>query len=128
MTDMSDNELIEFAAKAVGIKGEWMRDTAFIQDRYSFNVPYDNHGVMTSVEWNPLREDSDAMRLAINLGMNLMMLPASLKNGFCTVGVGFSNDSGNPRITISENYNLGPYKAVRRAIVRAAAEIGRKMP
>lgn len=82
---------------------------------------------MTSVEWNPLREDSDAMRLAINLGMNLMMLPASLKNGFCTVGVGFSNDSGNPRITISENYNLGPYKAVRRAIVRAAAEIGRSV-
>ena len=127
---MTDQELIELAAKAVGIKGEWVRDTAFIQARYSFNVPYDNHGMMTSIEWNPLREDSDAMRLAINLGMNLMMLPASLKNGFCTVGVGvgFSNESGSPRITISENYNQGPYKAVRRAIVRAAAEIGRKMP
>lgn len=125
---MTDQELIELAAKAVGIKGEWVRDTAFIQARYSFNVPYDNHGMMTSIEWNPLREDSDAMRLAINLGMNLMMLPASLKYGFCTVGVGFSNESGSPRITISENYNQGPYKAVRRAIVRAAAEIGRKMP
>lgn len=125
---MTDQELIELAAKAVGIKGEWVRDTAFIQARYSFNVPYDNHGIMTSIEWNPLREDSDAMRLAINLGMNLMMLPASLKNGFCTVGAGFSNESGSPRITISENYNQGPYKAVRRAIVRAAAEIGRKMP
>jgi hypothetical protein len=125
---VTDQELIELAAKEVGIKGEWVRDTAFIQARYSFNVPYDNHGMMTSIEWNPLREDSDAMRLAINLGMNLMMLPASLKNGFCTVGVGFSNESGSPRITISENYNLGPYKAVRRAIVRAAAEIGRKMP
>lgn len=125
---MTDQELIELAAKAVGIKGEWVRDTAFIQARYSFNVPYDNHGMMTSIEWNPLREDSDAMRLAINLGMNLMMLPASLKNGFCAVGVGFSNESGSPRITISENYNQGPYKAVRRAIVRAAAEIGRKMP
>ena len=125
---MTDQELIELAAKTVGIKGEWVRDTAFIQARYSFNVPYDNHGMMTSIEWNPLREDSDAMRLAINLGMNLMMLPASLKNGFCTVGVGFSNESYSPRITISENYNQGPYKAVRRAIVRAAAEIGRKMP
>ena len=125
---MTDQELIELAAKTVGIKGEWVRDTAFIQARYSFNVPYDNHGMMTSIEWNPLREDSDAMRLAINLGMNLMMLPASLKNGFCTVGVGFSNESCSPRITISENYNQGPYKAVRRAIVRAAAEIGRKMP
>ena len=83
---MSDNELIELAAKAVGIKGEWVRDTAFIQDRYSFNVPYDNQGVMTSVEWNPLREDSDAMRLAINLGMNLMMLPANLKYGFSQLG------------------------------------------
>ena len=123
MTDMSDNELIELAAQAVGIKGEWVRDTAFIQDRYSFNVPYNNHGMMTSVEWNPLREDSDAMRLAINLGMNLMILPANLKYGFCTIGIGFNNE-----ITISENYNQGPYKAVRRAIVRAAAEIGRKMP
>jgi len=60
---------------------------------------YDEH----YVPWNPLDDDGDALRLAVKLKM------------WTHSGMGcFQNE-------------LDPYAATRRAIVRAAAEIGRKM-
>jgi hypothetical protein len=54
-------------------------------------------------EWNPLDDDGDALRLAVKLKM------------WTHSGMGcFQNE-------------LDPYAATRRAIVRAAAEIGRNM-
>ncbi len=102
---MTDRELLELAAKAAGIVGKWERDKAYVQDRYYFNVPYDNHNMLTGFEWNPLTDDGDALRLAVKLGI-------------------FS-DTG---MTFQFMESVGDSAATRRAIVRAAAEIGEAMP
>ena len=128
---MTDQELIELAAKAVGIKGEWVRDTAFIQARYSFNVPYDNHGMMTSIEWNPLREDSDAFRLMLALGLRyeyFSLDPFELSGQpVCVIAWAPGGERNRLIRTLTETGDEA-HAVARRAIVRAAAEIGRKMP
>lgn len=97
---MTDQELIEFAAKAVGIKGTWQRDTNFIQERYQFEIPYSNQNMMTGVVWNPLNDDGDAFRLAAKLGIDVIWNKAP-------------------------NSSYAEYLAIaRRAIVKAAAKIG----
>ena len=73
----TDKELIELAAKAAGIEGEWQRDTNFVQERYRFVVPYNNQGMMTGLEWNPLREDGDALRLAVKLQLEIRPGPGA---------------------------------------------------
>jgi len=60
-------------------------------------------------EWNPLTDDGDALRLAVKLVLGIR---------FYIDGVG-----------VGESYemnNADPQAATRRAIVRAAAEIGRE--
>ena len=99
---MTDRELLELAAKAAEIKiGDWYDSSnAFVacQDR-----PW----------WNPLTDDGDALRLAVKLELNLYLAEESTQV-----------DS----ITTHEEISKGdPYAATRRAIVRAAAEIGKEM-
>jgi len=62
--------------------------------------------------WNPLTDDGDALRLAVKLKMAVSV---------CTdYTVMLSCET-------RENHGTDPYAATRRAIVRAAAEIGRTM-
>ena len=61
--------------------------------------------------WNPLTDDGDALRLAVRLELNI--LP------------GVAQD-GEGRIIVDKT--VDPLADTRRAIVRAAAEIGRQMP
>ena len=56
-------------------------------------------------DWNPLTDDGDSLRLAVKLKL--------------WTHSGMGNFSGN---------TVDPYAATRRAITRAAAEIGRAMP
>ena len=109
----TDSELIELAAKAAGIEGEWQRDTNFEQGRYRFVVSYNNQGMMTSLEWNPLREDGDALRLAVKLQLEIRPGPGA---------VSVSNVCYNESLSFVW-YNGDPQKATRRAIVMAAAKI-----
>lgn len=110
----TDRELIEFAAKAAGIVGSWERDTAYRQERYYFNVPYDCQNMLSGFEWNPLQSDTEALRLVVKLGLHLT-----------------NSDTDAWATTISvtaiEPLKDDPYTATRRAIVRAAAEIGKAM-
>ena len=104
---MKDRELLENAAKAVGIEhyGE-----------------YNAHAGLktTGGWWNPLTDDGDALRLAVKLRITLHIdtsiteaqwaIPSVWRGGFKL-----------------ESHLDTPYAAPRRAIVRAAAEIGRNM-
>ena len=111
----TDKELIELAAKAAGIEGEWQRDTNFVQERYHFVVPYNNQGMMTGLEWNPLREDGDALRLAVKLQLEIRPGPGAVSvSNVCY---------GDPLSFVW--YNGDPQKATRRAIVMAAAKIAK---
>lgn len=110
---MTDRELLELAAKAAGIDGEWVRDTAYMQERYYFNVPYDNHNMLTGFRWDPLLDDGDALRLAVQLNISLTMKPRG-----CV--------ASDLYISGAEAYEpFGKNRAAdtRRAIVRAAAEM-----
>ena len=96
---MTDKELLELAAKAAGIDMEWS-------------------GPHTPRDWNPLTDDGDALRLAVKLGLEV---DPWLGRKITIV------DHGEIDCAINENHGDDPYAATRRAIVRAAAEIGKTL-
>jgi len=105
---VSDRELLELAAKAAGIdykpdNKDWKHD-----DHCAF---WDYDDLCTcGARWNPLTDDGDALRLAVKLGLyDLRDLPFQESNDPVWEAV------------------PDPLAATRRAIVRAAAEIGRNM-
>ena len=71
------------------------------------------------VDWSPLTDDGDALRLAVKLGIEMLFT----KN---RVGAGRHSPASAPWAAEDRNTD-DPYAAARRAIVRAAAEIGRNM-
>lgn len=102
----TDRELVELAAKAIGVQKSspiGLGGDYFIRPGCKFT------------EWSPLTDDGDALRLAINLRFHV-----------CVNGgdVEVRTDYG----TFMEEASDDTYAATRRAIVRAAAEIGRAMP
>lgn len=112
---MTDRELLELAAKAAGI--EWYGMAGDDND----SCAYFDIGPDEVVKWNPLRDDGDALRLAVKVGMNLALVLA----GFSVAAAHFS-EQGVPASEVVEPHNSDPCAATRRAIVRAAAEIGRQ--
>ncbi len=101
---MTDKELLELAAKAAGIEIEWYAPNVEVWD--FAQVP----------NWNPLTDDGDALRLAVKLELEIF---------FTVVNVRVSNRER--KYVLAENKNNDPYVATRRAIVTAAAEIGKGM-
>ena len=95
---MTDRELLELAAKACGLEEAKMR--------IEFN------------QWNPFTDDGDALRLAVKL--RLVISPND-------VTVMVYEPSTMRRGEVYELVGADPYAATRRAITRAAAEIGRSM-
>jgi hypothetical protein len=88
---MSDKKMLELAAKAAGYSCR--RTTKIGIEKF-----YVNGHV-----WNPLNDDGDALRLAVNLDI----------------------DVAKVQIKFWDKHSINPYAATRRAIVRAAAEIGK---
>ena len=98
----SDKELLILAAKAAGIKYKW---------NDSFNEPQIPGGF-----WNPLKDNAQALVLAVKLNMDII----SFDRTKVTASTGTTD-----YLAAAEIKNNDPYAATRRAIVRAAAEIGR---
>ena len=94
----SDKELLILAAKAAGID-------YYHQDSMG-NLHEKKGGT-----WNPLTDDGDALRLMVTLKIDV-----SLYNNCVSV-----DDAP------LEFYDNDPYAAVRRGIVKAAAEIGKNL-
>lgn len=109
--EISDRELIELAAKATGLQCEWLE---------GWRGPVIGHG-MASKSWLPLEDDGDALRLAVKLGTlhKAFVLGIAAEMG---VAAGNSLEGGEE---IQEPFGGDANAATRRAIVRAAAEIGR---
>ena len=107
---MNDRELLELAAKAAGYKLSFYNGYAV--NVTDFHPAQNVHGAK---QWNPLTDDGDALRLAVNLELPIRFAP----NGTVESG---NAKSGYPFWEILDN---DPYAATRRAIVRAAAEIGK---
>jgi hypothetical protein len=98
---MTDRELLELAAKAAAMPdGSW----------------YCEHHDGRGKYWNPLADDGDALRLAVNLSLSIDL-------ALCTTSV-YRHDIKS----VTETEMLDPCAATRRAIVRAAVEVGRVEP
>ena len=113
----TDSELLELAAKAAGVSAYWSTDGT-IQARPLFVVSViDAIGSMPyEEEWNPLKNDGDALRLAVALNMGVS-IPVWRDN---RIDVITFRDS---RVNVIEKGN-NAIAATRRAIVRAAAALG----
>lgn len=107
-----DRELLELAAKAAGVRLEWDGPPDEWQPIYYEGKTYHS--------FDPLTDDGDALRLAIKLGIDLH-LPWSPNQVLVQVG-----ERGSVPFVL-ERIDGDPISATRRAIVRAAAEIGRGM-
>lgn len=105
---MNDEELLELAAKAAGIEDE----LDFESDTVYWRVG--------GLDWNPLADDGDALRLAVKLGFRITHDEYETYRRQKQVRVQFSLIRN-----LWEDYTDDPCAATRRAIVRAAAEIGK---
>lgn len=106
---MSDRELLELAARAAG---------------YEIEIDYYGDGChgrfvagrgFPPLLWNPLTDDGDALRLAVKLRLDITF-------GRFGIYAGKTLEDTCHRVPSYDS------EATRRAIVRAAAEIGRAMP
>jgi hypothetical protein len=113
----NDRELLELAAKAAGISHPGGEHSIANDGRL-----WDCNKMRW---WNPLTDDGDALRLAVKLDMLIDIDPF---------------DATEPRVLVIahapeqraknfiERRDGDPCAATRRAIVRAAADIGRSAP
>ena len=94
---MEDKELIELAAKAAGITGTWHRSGYVAYSGWSGGV------------FDPLNDDGDALRLAVELS--------------------FIDEGDWPQVTneIYDHCGGDWFSSTRRAITMAAAKIGKEM-
>lgn len=124
---MTDRELLELAAKATGIDLKPMQINNVREQGDGRFVGYMTDPEQWSRGWfNPLVDDGDALRLAVKL--DIEFLPAYTMDGRGVIARG-RNNGGNECfcLYVEEGINGNIYSATRRAIVRAAAEIGKQM-
>lgn len=105
-TRIADRELLELAAKAAGIKYT-IKDGLFVAHGNKNEPP---------IPWNPLDDDGDALRLAVALGLCILTHATQVE---------YSKGMGQVGIIVEQSFRN--CASTRRAIVRAAAEIGRAM-
>lgn len=104
---MNEKELLTYAAKAIDLK--------WLSYHHSKGLCCRDHkyGGLIEYYWNPLTDDGEALRLAVKLEMEINCMELS------QFQVATYDDKGNATYTDDS--------CVRRAIVRAAAEIGKGM-
>lgn len=116
MNEITDRELLELAAKAVGL--EVIKHCQEARDKagYGYVGLYvkSNQGELISTGWNPITDDGHALRLAVDLNIAFRNL------GHVMTAIGSSGQ-------FNEYADGDAYAATRYAITRAAAEIGRAM-
>lgn len=109
---MTDSELLGLAAKAAGYESQGMEDGRM----YLFGI---------QDGWNPLKDDGDALRLAVTLNIDLMNATDS-EDGSEGQSVTFPIRGDFDGLTEWHDTASEKQAATRRAIVRAAAEIARQ--
>ena len=115
----SDRELLELAAKAAG----YTTNHPWNAERLTMNPPVDalcieDANGLVHTAWNPLDDSGAALNLAVKIELVLSMKPS---RGYVMAGRGDQS-------THYEETSSDPATSTRRAIVRAAAEIGKAMP
>lgn len=109
---MTDQELLELAAKAAGYEIE--------VDQYEVIYCHEGSGPQSWAIWNPLTCDGDALRLACKLAL---VVYCDEVEAWCEWGE--LNEDLEYEHHVSAEPEYKGTQSVRRAIVLAAAEIGR---
>lgn len=107
MNNQNDRELLELAAKAAGIEGNY-------EPKYFCGAGPNDHGIYveeTGWLWNPIDDSGDAMRLAVRLGFIV-----DTHGGYTRISFPFGD------VICIEAHGDDPCAATRRAIVCAAAK------
>jgi hypothetical protein len=119
---MNDKELLELAAKAAGIVGEILEN---FDESYGLYLNGDRTADNNRF-WNPLTDDGDALRLAVKLHIDLC-----INNGVAeAIWIDeIKSETHHIEEPCDEDFEglYAKYAATRRAIVRAAAEIGKAL-
>jgi len=110
---MTDRELLELAAKAGGLDAVW-------DNQVREHAIYNHDGVLID-GWDPLTDDGDALRLAVKLGIGLRH--RAKDSSIYPPCIRVFTDSFDTTTIVESD----PCTATRRAITRAAAEIGKGM-
>lgn len=115
---MTDRELLELAAKAAGIEGYYCSRSNCLGGMTITGIQSkeDTWGL-----WNPLTDDGDALRLAVKLELDILNSCISVR------AIHRDKDMGASIRCRGNAPQMDPHAATRRAIVRAAAEIGKGM-
>ena len=111
----TDRELLELAAKAVG----------YVPATQDSGSPFVIFGGDDAMDWNPIDDDGDALRLAVDLDLAIVPYPIYNKQKHSVLVQKKNLDES--RFEEMELHGDDPRAATRRAIVRAAAEIGKAM-
>jgi hypothetical protein len=111
---MNDRELLEFAAKAAGYELDW--DVPPKSPPWVITGSGEERG--PTYQFSPLKDDGDALRLAVKLKIDVCF-------DFDRVDAVYEDE-----LYVAEYFYQNPptdkNAATRRAIVRAAAEIGKE--
>lgn len=119
----TDRELLEWAARAAGYKVKWFDGaTRFNYTGFLKEDPHLTHynDIPVRLHWNPLKDSGQALELVVKLGL-------SLRRDSLDVSVFLRVREMNCGELGQEMLRDDPLAATRRAIVRAAAEIGKAM-
>lgn len=111
----TDRELLELAAKAAGYQIEWVRNSG---------CHYRCEEEIGREAWCPLDDDGDALRLAVQLRVSIDHNHPADQSSW----VSATADGGRAEKVEEFEDERDRCAATRMAIVRAAAEIGCRMP
>lgn len=113
---MTDRELLELAAKAVGLDLEWCEPWQCMAKKLGVLEGYDR---LTC--WHPIKDDGDALRLAVKARLTVCA------DGDASVSAHTAYEPRLCFVTQFIKHCQDKQEATRRAIVRAAAKIGKAM-
>ncbi|MBK3479897.1 hypothetical protein JJD66_27840 [Pseudomonas sp. MF6751] len=131
---MTDRELLELAAKASGMEVNTNYTDRYFPEDCMPDAESPSLLVYGRGKWNPFVDDGDAFRLAVQLGLMLDIYTGEKvgPNGEYELNISdawhIRPDGKGGGEASSEQHHNDAYSATRRAITRAAAEIGKTLP
>ena len=112
---MTDREMLELAAKAAGYAVEWHEVVVSRRGRFGLIEHTKKDGFRLNFQrWDPLTDDGDALRLAVRLHMQVSITTESCRAETL------------PALGVRVN-DKDEMSATRRAVVMAAAAVGREI-
>lgn len=117
-----ENENDQPRITRTGCEGRWDKDISYQHEKINGK---------TNFHWNPLTDDGDAFRLAVKLSVSIVPYPMDIQGDKHYVIAKIQRKTDTLRdkapTEVIELCGSDPVAATRRAIVKAAAEIGRNL-